>query len=81
MVTKMEDQRRELQLAWIPLKRAAEMLGVKAKTFHNRIWRGDFREGVDFRKPMGRVLISVATVQRLLDGTHACQRRQRFMRG
>jgi hypothetical protein len=52
------------------------MLGVKAKTLHNRISRGDFREGVDFRKPMGRVLMAVHTVQRLLDGTHPSQQRR-----
>ncbi len=71
------------KLLWegIPLKRAAEMLGVKAKTLHNRISRGDFREGEDFRKPMGRVLISVVTVRRLLDGTHSCQRRRRVLNG
>ena len=63
----------------LPLKRAAELLGVKAKTLHNRISRGDFREGEDFRKPMGRVLMSLLTVQRLLDGTHSCQRRRRVL--
>lgn len=70
-------------LSWqgVPLKRAAEILGVKAKTLHNRISRGDFREGVDFRKPMGRVLMSVLTVQRLIDGTHPCQRRRRVLNG
>ena len=53
-------------LLWhgVPLRRAGEMLGVKAKTLHNRISRGDFREGEDFRKPMGRVLMSLVTVQR-----------------
>ena len=68
-------------LSWqgVPLKRAAELLGVKAKTLHNRISRGDFREGEDFRKPMGRVLMSLLTVQRLLDGTHSCQRRRRVL--
>lgn len=65
----------------VPLKRAAEMLGVKAKTLHNRISRGDFREGEDFRKPMGRVLMSLDTVQRLLNGTHPCQRRRRVLNG
>ena len=65
----------------VPLKRAGEMLGVKAKTLHNRISRGDFREGEDIRKPMGRVLMSLVTVQRLLDGTHACQRRRRILNG
>lgn len=65
----------------VPLKRAGEMLGVKAKTLHNRISRGDFREGEDIRKPMGRVLMSLITVQRLLDGTHPCQRRRRVMNG
>ena len=51
-------------LLWhgVPLRRAGEMLGVKAKTLHNRISRGDFREGEDFRKPMGRVLMSLVTV-------------------
>ena len=70
-------------LPWqgVPLKRAAEMLGVKAKTLHNRISRGDFREGEDFRKPMGRVLMSLLTLQRLLDGTHSCQRRRRVLNG
>lgn len=69
-------------LSWqgVPLKHAAEMLGVKAKTLHNRISRGDFREGEDFRKPMGRVLMSLRTLQRLLDGTHPCQRRRRILR-
>jgi len=65
----------------MPLKRAAEMLGVKAKTLHNRISRGDSREGVDFRKPMGRVLMSILTVQRLLDGTHPCQYQRRVLNG
>jgi hypothetical protein len=65
----------------VPLKRAGEMLGVKAKTLHNRISRGDFRESEDFRKPMGRVLMSLRTVLRLLDGTHACQRRRRVLNG
>ena len=65
----------------VPLKRAGELLGVKAKTLHNRISRGDFREGEDFRKPMGRVLMSLRTVQRLLDGTHHCQRRRRIVDG
>lgn len=62
-------------LQWVRLKRAGEMLGVKAKTLHNRICAGDFRWGVDVCKPMGRVLMSLATVQRLIDGTHPCQRR------
>ena len=70
-------------LLWqgVPLKRAGEMLGVKAKTLHNRISRGDFREGEDISKPMGRVLMSLATVQRLLDGTHPCQHRRRVLNG
>ena len=70
-------------LLWhgVPHRRAGEMLGVKAKTLHNRISRGDFREGEDFRKPMGRVLMSLVTVQRLLDGTHPCQRRRRVPNG
>ena len=70
-------------LSWqgLPLKRAAEILGVKAKTLHNRISRGDFREGEDFRKPLGRVLMSLVAVQRLLDGTHSCQRRRRVLNG
>jgi hypothetical protein len=83
----MENQAREKtnseNLSWqgVPLKRAAEILGVKAKTLHNRISRGDFREGEDFRKPMGRVLMSLRTVQRLLDGVHPCQRRRGVLNG
>lgn len=41
----------------VPLNRAREMLGVKAKTLHNRISRGDFREGEDIRKPMRGPLV------------------------
>lgn len=73
--------KRSSPIAGVPLKRAGEMLGVKAKTLHNRISRGDFREGEDIRKPMGRVLMSLVTVQRLLDGTHPCQRRRRLLNG
>ena len=78
----MENQPSIENLAWqgVPLKRAAEILGVKAKTLHNRISRGDFREGADFRKPMGRVLMSLVTIQRLLDGTHSCQRRRQVLK-
>ena len=81
MLIKPNSEQTELPLAWIPLKRAAEMLGVKAKTLHNRISRGDFREGEDIRKPMGRVLMALVTVQRLLDGPHPCQRRRRVVDG
>ena len=83
METQQKVKAKSENLSWhgLPLKRAAEILGVKAKTLHNRISRGDFREGEDIRKPMGRVLMSLVTVQRLLDGTHACQRRRRILNG
>jgi hypothetical protein len=81
MESKVTAHATEIPLAWIPLKRAAEMLGVKAKTLHNRISCGDFRYGEDIRKPMGRVLMSLLTVQRLLDGTHSCQRRRQVLKG
>lgn len=81
MERKVESEIAEIPLAWVPLRRAGEMLGVKPKTLHNRICGGDFRYGEDICKPMGRVLMSLATIKRLLDGTHACQRRRRLLKG
>ncbi len=74
-------ERVPISVEWIPLKRAAEMLGVKAKTLHNKISCGDFRYGEDICKPMGRVLMSVGTINRLIEGNHSSQRRRRLLKG
>jgi hypothetical protein len=52
-------------IQWIPVSAVAEEKGLTSDTVRKQLRSGAFEEGVDFKKPHGRILINQGAIERI----------------
>jgi|GEM_PF-6798359 len=58
-------EKQKTTVEWYPVSIIAESKGLTMDAVRKQLQNGDFEEGIDFKKPNGRILVNQGAIERI----------------
>lgn len=61
----LSSEKQKTTIEWFPVSIIAELNGLTPDAIRKQLQNGDFEEGIDFKKPNGRIMINQGAIGRI----------------